>query len=84
MCCSPWGHKEPDTTERLNRTELYWVYVAVHRLSLVAVYRLLTAVTSLVAEHSAVMAHGLSCLEACETLPDQGLNLYPLHWQADS
>ena len=20
-CSSPWGHKEPDTTERLNRTE---------------------------------------------------------------
>ena len=23
-CCSPWGHKEPDTTEQLNRTELIW------------------------------------------------------------
>ena len=21
-CCSPWGHKESDMTERLNRTEL--------------------------------------------------------------
>ena len=21
-CCSPWGHKESDTTERLNRNEL--------------------------------------------------------------
>ena len=21
-CCSPWGHKESDTTERLNCTEL--------------------------------------------------------------
>ena len=21
-CCSPWGHKESDITERLNRTEL--------------------------------------------------------------
>ena len=21
-CCSPWGHKEPDMTEQLNRTEL--------------------------------------------------------------
>ena len=22
VCCSPWGHKESDMTERLNRTEL--------------------------------------------------------------
>ena len=22
MCCGPWGHKESDMTERLNRTEL--------------------------------------------------------------
>ena len=84
VCCSPWARKEPDMTERLNWTELYWVYVAVHRFSLVVVYRLLIAVTSLVAEHSVVVAHGLHCLEACETFPDKGLNLYPLHWQADS
>ena len=24
-CCSPWGHKESDTTERLNWTELNWM-----------------------------------------------------------
>ena len=24
-CCSPWGHKESDTTERLNWTELHQV-----------------------------------------------------------
>ena len=23
-CCSPWGHKESDTTEQLNWTELNW------------------------------------------------------------
>ena len=22
VCCDSWGHKEPDTTEQLNRTEL--------------------------------------------------------------
>ena len=21
MCCSPWGHKEPDTTEQLNNNK---------------------------------------------------------------
>ena len=26
MCCSPWGRKELDTTERLNRTELIIIY----------------------------------------------------------
>ena len=26
-CCSPWGHEELDTTERLNWTEyIYWLY----------------------------------------------------------
>ena len=23
MCCDSWGHKELDTTERLNRTDIY-------------------------------------------------------------
>ena len=23
-CCSPWGHKETDTTEQLSRTEASW------------------------------------------------------------
>ena len=33
---------------------------------------------------SAIVAHGPSCSAACGTLPDQGSNLRPLHWQADS
>ena len=70
------GHKELDPTERLNWTELNWVYAAARRL--------LIAAAALVAEHSVAVAHGLSCPEAGETLPDQGLNLYPLHWQAGS
>ena len=26
VCCSPWGHKESDTTEGLNWTELNWCW----------------------------------------------------------
>ena len=33
---------------------------------------------------SVVMAHGLSCPMACGIIPEQGLNLCPLHWQMDS
>ena len=36
------------------------------------------------ARASVVVAHGLSCSVACGILPDQGSNLCPLHWQADS
>ena len=31
-----------------------------------------------------VVAHGLSCSEACGIFPDQGLNPYPLHCKTDS
>ena len=48
---------------------------------------LLTAMTSLVAEHrlqgvwtSVVVVHGLSCSEACGIFLDQGSNPYPPHW----
>ena len=53
------------------------------------VHRLLVVVASLV-EHglssagSVVMAHRLSCSEACGIFLDQGSNPCPLHWQADS
>ena len=33
---------------------------------------------------SVVVALVLSCSVACGIFPDQGLNLSPLHWQADS
>ena len=33
---------------------------------------------------SVVVVHGLSCLVACGTFPDQGMNLYPLRWQVAS
>ena len=59
-------------------------------LLFVVVCRLFTVVVSLVVEHglysvqSSIVAPGLSCLVACEIFPDQGLNLCPLHRQADS
>ena len=33
---------------------------------------------------SVVVAHGLSCSVACGIFLDQGLNPFPMHWQADS
>ena len=33
---------------------------------------------------SVVVVHGLHCSVACGIFPDQGSNLCPLHWQADS
>ena len=58
----------------------------------------LTVVASLAAEHglqglraqsfslpgSVVVVLGLSCSEACGIILDQGRNLCPLHWWADS
>ena len=79
---------------------LYWVFIAVHGLSLVvagrnyslvAVHGLLIGVVSLVAEHglqsmqaSAVVTHGFSCFVASGIFMDQGSNSCPLHWQAYS
>ena len=33
---------------------------------------------------SVAVAHGLRCSKVCGIFPDQGSNLCPLHWQADS
>ena len=66
--------------------------------SLTAVQGLLVAVASLVAERrlqalrlqplqqasSVVLFHKPSCFEACGIFLDEGSNLCPLHWQADS
>ena len=59
-------------------------------LLFVAVRGLLIAVASLVAARalgaraSVVVAHGLSCSQACGIFLDQESNPCPLHWQADS
>ena len=41
-------------------------------------------VGSVAATRGLVVAHGPSCRLACGVFLDQGSNLCPLHWQADS
>ena len=66
-----------------------YLFLAVLGLQFIVVHGLLIAVASLFAEHrlwnagSVVVAHGLSCSEACGIFPDQGGNPCLLHWQAD-
>ena len=76
----------------LNFIYLFLAALGLHccMYSLVAVVRVLTAVPSLV-EHrlqgawaSEIVVQGLSYSVACEIFPNQGSNLGPLHWQADS
>ena len=99
---SPKVHKESDTTEQRNTHSFLWPHwglaavcglsrVAASRgHSLVAGYRLLIAVASLVAEcgsrhkGSVLVANRPSCSEADEIFPDQGSNPCSPHWQADS
>ena len=78
---------------------LCWVFVSVRGLSLVAASRghpssrcaglslsrpLLFRSTGSRRAGSVVVAHGPRCSAACGIFPDQGSNLCPLHWQADS
>ena len=32
VCCSPWGHKESDMTERLNNNNPFWTCVFIQDL----------------------------------------------------
>ena len=74
-----------------------WVFIAAHGLSLVVASggfsccgsRALGSRASVVVARAlwsadSVVAHGLSCSAACEVFLDQGSNLCPLPWQADS
>ena len=78
---------------------LYWVFISVRGLSLVAasgghsssrctglslLRPLLFRSTGSRRVGSVIVAHGPSCSAACGIFPDQGPNLRPLHWQADS
>ena len=78
---------------------LYWVFVSVRGLSLVAASGghssprcaglslsrpLLWRSTGSRRAGSVIVAHGPSCSAARGIFPDQGSNPCPLHWQADS
>ena len=78
---------------------LCWVFISVQGLSLVAASgghsssrcvglslsrTLLLQSTGSRRAGSVVVAHGPSCSTACGIFSDQGSNLCPLHWQADS
>ena len=58
-------------------------FVAVHRLPF-AVASLFCGARAPGTWASVVVAHRLSGSSACEIFQDQGLNLCPLHWPADS
>ena len=59
-------------------------------LLFITVHGLLIVVASLcfgawaLGARASVAVHRLSCSTACGIFPDQGSNLCPLHWQADS
>ena len=57
----------------------------VHGVSRVG-HDLVLSFFSLLPRHSCsiIVAHGVSCPEACEIFLDQGFNPCPLHWQVDS
>ena len=78
---------------------LCWAFISVRGLCLVAASRghsssrwaglslswpLLLQNTGSRRAGSAIVAHGPSRSMACGIFPDQGLNLCPLHWRADS
>ena len=78
---------------------LCWVFVSVQGLSPVAASGghsssrcsglslsrpLLSRSTGSRRASSVIVAHRPSCSTACGIFPDQGSNLCPLHWQADS
>ena len=78
---------------------LFWVFVSVRGLSLVAAggghsssrctdlslsRPLLLRSTGSRHAGTVIVAHGPSCSAACGIFPDQGSNPCPLHWQADS
>ena len=62
------------------------VFIAVRRLSLVAVASLLSScrAQALLTRDLIVVFHGLGCPTACEFFLDQRSNWYALHGQADS
>ena len=52
--------------------------------SAIVAHRLGSCGSQALSTGSVVVVHGLSCLAACGIFLDQGSNLCPLNWQADS
>ena len=70
--CSMWAQQLQHTGIRVHGLSYLW-----HVSSVVAACRLQST-------GSVVVAHRLSCSVACGIFLDQGSNLFPLRWQADS
>ena len=56
----------------------------VHGLQLLGRAASVVVACGLYCADSVVVAHGLCCSTACRIFPEQGSNLFLLHWQADS
>ena len=72
VCCSPWGHKESDTTERLNWTDFTLARMAIFKKSTNRNHQ-----TSLVVQFSSVT-------QLCQTLcnpMDCSMPSFPVHHQ---
>ena len=88
MCCSPWGHKESDTTEQLNKFGCVLVSVVAPGVFIAAcgIFHcdcgLFILVSRLLSSCSmwAKFPPGMWDLK----FPDQGSNMSPLHCNEDS
>ena len=92
LCCSSWILSSCGEQRLLFVVHRLFIAVASlvkHRLQVHGLQWLQHMSSALMAHWlqstgSIVAAHGLSCSSACGIFLDQGLNPFPLHWQADS
>ena len=82
-----WLHWAFIAAHRLSLLAVFGLLIAAASLVEGGLYSMLASVVTvcgLRSEGSVVVTHGLSCPAACVIFLDQGSNLCPLHWQADS